>query len=236
MSVERMSRPPVLLVAAAALLVGGTLAASPSRRAPACTAAAIGALGVPDVTVTSARGVSPGPCVVLGTVHTQGFGAPDGSARFQLTLPAAWNQKFVQFGQGGFAGSLSASTNAGDPGAASAYASAVTDTGHTAGDTDARWALIAPGVPHEAKLTDYYFRAAHEVAAASKEIVRRYYGNAARRASFDGCSNGGPQAMVEATRIPHDFCRIISRHPLMDIRRTLAAPTFPQIQLALSDV
>ncbi len=236
MSVERMSRPPVLLVAAAALLVGGTLAASPAQAVPACTAAAIGALGVPDVTVTSASGVSPAPCVVLGTVHTQGFGAPDGSARFQLTLPAAWNQKFVQFGQGGFAGSLSASTNAGDPGAASAYASAVTDTGHTAGDTDARWALIAPGVPDEAKLTDYYFRAVHEVAAASKEIVRRYYGNAARRAYFDGCSNGGRQAMVEATRFPDDFDGIISGDPFMDIRSILAGANFHKIQLASSDV
>src|SRR5260221_5529759 len=236
MSVERMSRPPVLLVAAAALLGGGGLAAARAEGLPACTAAAIGALGVPDVTVTSASGVSPAPCVVLGTVHTQGFGAPDGSARFQLTLPAAWNQKFVQFGQGGFAGSLSASTNAGDPGAASAYASAVTDTGHTAGDTDAPWALIAPGGPDGAKLTDSYFRPVHEVAAASKEIVRRYYGNAARRAYFDGCSNGGRQAMVEATRFPDDFDGIISGDPFMDIRSILAGANFHKIQLASSDV
>jgi len=240
MSVAKTNRPPALLAATAALLAGGVLAASPAQAVTPCTAAAIGTLGVPDVTVTSVNATNPAACVVLGTVHTRGFGAPDGSAQFQLTLPSStvWNQKLVLFGQGGFAGTLSASTNAADPGAASAghYATAVTDTGHTASSTDARWALIAPGVPDRAKLTDYYFRAVHEVASASKEIVRRYYGNAARRAYFDGCSNGGRQAMVEATKFPDDFDGIISGDPFMDIRTILGGANFFKIQLASSDV
>ena len=240
MSVARMSRPPALLVAAVALLAGGTLAASPAQAVPACTVAAIGALGVPDVTVTAATGGGAAPCVVTGTLHTHGFGAPDGSAQFQVTLPSAavWNQKFVQFGQGGFAGTLSASTNAGDPGAASAasYASAITDTGHQAGSTDARWALIAPGVPDEAKLTDYYFRAVHQVSDAAKDLIRRYYGSPAQRAYFDGCSNGGRQAMVEATRFPDDFDGIITGDPFMDIRTILGGVNFNKIQLASADV
>ncbi len=240
MSVAKTNRPPALLAATAALLAGGVLAASPAQAVTPCTAAAIGTLGVPDVTVTSVNATNPAACVVLGTVHTRGFGAPDGSAQFQLTLPSStvWNQKLVLFGQGGFAGTLSASTNAADPGAASAghYATAVTDTGHTASSTDARWALIAPGVPDRAKLTDYYFRAVHEVASASKEIVRRYYGNAPRRAYFDGCSNGGRQAMVEATKFPDDFDGIISGDPFMDIRTILGGANFFKIQLASSDV
>jgi tannase/feruloyl esterase len=233
----KTGRPPALLAAAVALLAGGMLAA-PAHAVTPCTAAGIGALRVPDVTVTSVDASNPAACVVVGAVHTHGFGAPDGSAQFRLTLPSAWNQKFVQFGQGGFAGSLSVSANAGDPGAASAagYASAVTDTGHTAGSTDARWALIAPGVPDEARLTDYYFRAVHQVADASKEIVRRYYGNAAQRAYFDGCSNGGRQAMVEATRFPDDFDGIIAGDPFMDIRSILAGANFNKIQLASADV
>lgn len=238
MSVARMSRPPALLVAAAALLAGGTLAASPAQAVPACTVAAIGALGVPDVTVTLANGGGAAPCVVTGTLHTHGFGAPDGSAQFQVTLPSAavWNQKFVQFGQGGFAGTLSASTNAGDPGAATNYASAITDTGHSASSTDARWALIAPGVPDEAKLTDYYFRAVHQVSDAAKDLIRSYYGSPAQRAYFDGCSNGGRQAMVEATRFPDDFDGIITGDPFMDIRTILSGVNFNKIQLASADV
>jgi len=235
-----MSRPPALLVAAAALLAGGTLAASPALAVPACTVADIGALGVPDVTVTLATGGGTAPCVVTGTLHTHGFGAPDGSAQLRVTLPpaAVWNQKFVQFGQGGFAGSLSVSANAGDPGAAgtAGYASAVTDTGHQAGSTDASWALISPGVPDEAKLTDYYFRAVHQVSDAAKNLIRSYYGSAAQRAYFDGCSNGGRQAMVEATRFPDDFDGIIAGDPFMDIRSILSGASFNKIQLASADV
>ncbi|HJT05502.1 MAG TPA: tannase/feruloyl esterase family alpha/beta hydrolase [Stellaceae bacterium] len=240
MSIAKMSRPPALLVAAAALLAGGTLAATPAQAVPACTVTDIGALGVPDVTVTLATGGGAAPCVVTGTLHTHGFGAPDGSAQFRVTLPpsAAWNQKFVQFGQGGFAGSLSVSANAGDPGAATAagYASAVTDTGHQAGSTDASWALISPGVPDEAKLTDYYFRAVHQVSDAAKDLIRSYYGSPAQRAYFDGCSNGGRQAMVEATRFPDDFDGIIAGDPFMDIRSILSGASFNKIQLASPDV
>ncbi|HKW53358.1 MAG TPA: tannase/feruloyl esterase family alpha/beta hydrolase [Stellaceae bacterium] len=240
MSLARMSRPPALLVAAAALLAGGVLAAAPAQAVTVCDPTDIKALKVPDVLSIDAASVNAttGACIVTGKVKTHGFGAPDGSAQFKLTLPATWNQKFVQFGQGGFAGTLSVSANAADSGVASGagYASAVTDTGHQAGSTDARWALISPGVPDEAKLTDYYFRAVHQVAEASKELVRRYYGSPLRRAYFDGCSNGGRQAMVEATKFPDDFDGIVSGDPFMDIRSILSGASFNKIQLASADV
>src|SRR5260370_7496655 len=88
MSVAKTNRPPALLAATAALLAGGVLAASPAQAVTPCTAAAIGTLGVPDVTVTSVNATNPAACVVLGTVHTRGFRAPDGSAQFHLTLPS----------------------------------------------------------------------------------------------------------------------------------------------------
>ncbi|HEX7967797.1 MAG TPA: tannase/feruloyl esterase family alpha/beta hydrolase, partial [Stellaceae bacterium] len=167
MNIVSKMQAPALLVAGLVLVAG-----SPAH-ATDCTVSGITGLGVPDVTVGSAGTNTAGACVVVGTVTTTGFGAPDGSARFLVALPptALWNKKFVQLGQGGFAGTLSASTNAADPGAAAAqnYATAITDTGHTGSSTDASWALVSPGVPDEAKLTDYYFRAVHEVAVAAKE-------------------------------------------------------------------
>ena len=35
---------------------------------------------------------------------------------------------------------------------------------------------------------------------------------------FDGCSNGGRQALVEATRFPDDYDGIIAGDPFLDIR------------------
>jgi feruloyl esterase len=197
----------------------------------------VSGLSVPKVSVSTASLNAAGACVVVGAVVTTGFGAPDGSANFAVTLPPAalWNKKFLQFGQGGFAGSLSVASNAADPGAAAAYATAVTDTGHQAGSTDARWALIAPGVPDQAKLTDYYFRAVHEVAAAMKVLVARFYATPLERAYFDGCSNGGRQAFVEATKFPDDFDGIVAGDPFMDIRTILGGSNFDKIQLASAD-
>ncbi len=221
--------------------VAAALGASPALALPSCSVAALNALGVPKLTVTSAvpSATDPTVCVATGTVATSGFGAPDGSARFQVQLPTTnWNSKFVFFGQGGFAGSLSASTNAADPGAAAAerFATAVTDTGHQAGSTDAHWALLAPGVPDEAKITDYYFRAVHEVTIATKDLVGRFFGMAPERAYFDGCSNGGRQALVEATKFPDDFDGIIAGDPFMDIRSILSGVSFNKIQLASANV
>lgn len=239
-----MGRHPVkLLTASLALLTGGMLAdPAPAQTSTPCTQAAVAALNVSHVTILSAApdATNPTQCDVLGTVATRGFGAPPGSARFQVQLPSStvWNEKLVFFGQGGFAGSLSAATNAADPGAAAAnhYATAVTDTGHQAGSTDASWALIASGVPDEAKLTDYYFRAVHEVAVAVKELVERFYAGPLKRAYFDGCSNGGRQAFVEATKFPDDFDGIVAGDPFMDIRSILGGVNFHKIQLASANV
>jgi tannase/feruloyl esterase len=120
--------------------VAAALSATPALALPSCSVAALNALGVPNLTVTSATvSVATNVCVATGTVATSGFGAPDGLAGFQVQLPqSGWNSKFLFLGVGGFAGGLGASTNAGDPGAAAAqrFATAVTDTGHQAGSTD----------------------------------------------------------------------------------------------------
>ena len=206
-----------------------------------CSVAALSAYGVPGVTIQSATDVPASVygaefCDVVGTLTTHGEGAPDGSAGFQLWLPVQWNHKFVFWGVGGLAGSTYADFAANPVDFASAlpkgYATAITDTGHQAGNTDAAWALESTGVPNEATLTDYYHRATHEVALATKQLIKAYYAAASIEHSyFDGCSNGGRQAMVEATRYPEDFDGIIAGAPFMDIRTIIAGAKFQKVQL-----
>lgn len=226
------------------------LSSAPALALPSCSVAALNALGVPNLTVTSAApGTDPSVCVVDGSVATSGFGAPDGSALFEVRLPMTnWNGKFVFFGVGGFGGGSATSpfniaTNAADQGVAAGarYATAVTDTGHQAAaahrtSTDASWALKADGTADQAKLTDYYFRATHQVTAATKDLVGRFFGNSPKRAYFDGCSNGGRQALVEATKFPDDYDGIIAGDPFMDIRSILAGVSFNKVQLASANV
>jgi feruloyl esterase len=66
------------------------------------------------------------------------------------------------------------------------------------------------------KIVDYFYRAAHEVTVASKELVKRYYGDSIQRSYFDGCSNGGKMGLMEASRYPADYDGIISGSPWLD--------------------
>jgi feruloyl esterase len=244
MNANRKLRAGGLLLAA--LLAG---AAPASAALPKCNPTALAGLGVANVTIVSAvdvpaSGANPEVCNVLGTVRTTGFDAPDGSARFELALPSPWNGKFLFFGSGGLAGTLSPSANPIDilQAPIKGYATIVTDTGHvgeglTPSDqlgavTDARWALTAPGVPDEAKVIDYFFRATHQVSQAGKLLAQAYYQAPIGRAYFDGCSNGGRMAYMEATRFPEDFDGIIAGAPFLDMRVLLAGLRFQKTQLA----
>ena len=211
-----------------------------------CTLAAVTALGIPNMTITSVADVLPPPfpeyCQVKGFLKTTGFGAPDGSAGFEVRMPAAWNRKLVFWGVGGLAGATFADIAINGPDFAVAvgngYATAITDTGHQAGGTDASWAILAPGAPDRAKVIDYYFRATHQVTVAAKQLVNGFYtssGQHIQRAYFDGCSNGGRQAMVQATHFPHDYDGIIAGAPFLDIRVILAGIGFQKTQLESSD-
>ena len=200
----------------------------PTAHATECSTAVLTALGVPGVAIASAEakadGNGPPLCDVKGTLTTTGEGAPDGAARFEVRLPAQWNGKVLFLGVGGFGGNLYPSVTRTDLLAASAgnFATAITDTGHEGLNANASWALVKPGVADDAKLTDYYFRAVHEVAVTAKQLIQGYFGKSPAKSYFDGCSNGGRQALMEASRYPDDFDGIVAGAPFMDFKAILA--------------
>ena len=209
----------ILRIGLAALLCGalGSVAS-----AAECSASALTALGVSNVTIASATLVPAAPpnpeyCDVKGSVATSGDGSGAGSANFEAMLPANWNGKFVFHGVGGLAGRLSSSANPADQSLflARGYATSITDTGHL--ESDPTWEYGSPGVPDTPKIVDYFYRAVHDVTIASKQLVKDYYHAAAiQRSYFDGCSNGGKMGLVEATRYPSDYDGIISGSPWLD--------------------
>ena len=153
----------------------------------------------PDVTV-------PRHCEVKGVARP----TSDSEIGFMLWLPPgeSWNGKFVQRGNGGWAGSIQ-QTALVVP-LIRGYAVAATDDGHEAAGPapDARWAI-----GHPEKLIDFGYRAAHETARLSKAIVQAYYGKPQTHAYFTGCSDGGREALMEAERFPEDFDGIIAGAP-----------------------
>ena len=131
----------------------------------------------------------------------------DSDIKIEVWLPVSgWNGEFQGRGNGGFAGeidyhSLALAVHEG-------YATAGTDTGHAAAGTDARWAL-----GHPEKITDYGFRAIHEMTETAKIVIKNFYASRLQHSYFASCSNGGRQALMEAQRFPADYDGIIAGAP-----------------------
>jgi hypothetical protein len=131
----------------------------------------------------------------------------DSDVKIEVWLPVSdWNGKSQGRGNGGFAGeidyhALALAVHQG-------YATAGTDTGHAAGGTDARWAL-----GHPEKVTDFGYRAIHEMTQTAKAVIEAFYSNHLRHSYFASCSNGGRQALMEAQRFPTDYNGIIAGAP-----------------------
>lgn len=179
-------------------------------------------LKIANVTITEAQSYSPatplvipipaspfaaaGRLTVLGPIcRVRGYSAPtdDSHISFEVWMPISsrWNGKFEAVGNGGFIGQIN--YNEMNAGLKRNFAVAATDTGHTGADES--WAL-----GHPQKLIDWSYRAVHETTIASKQIVKAYYGTAAKYAYWDGCSTGGKQGLTEAQKYPEDFDGIVA--------------------------
>ena len=196
-------RPLPFLFALLTLLTSPSLVAA--REPAVCAIPELQRLAPVGVTILAAKSVAasgklPTHCLVDANVAT-----PGNVVDFRLALPASWNKKLLFNGVGGFAGSLAKLDNGLERG----YATATTDTGHKASSgTDGSWAL-----DHRPRELDYGHRGTHVSVVAAKQLTRAYYGGKLERAYFNGCSNGGRQALMEAQRYPADFDGIIAGAP-----------------------
>jgi feruloyl esterase len=131
----------------------------------------------------------------------------DSNIGIEVWIPvgAAWNGKFVQIGNGGFAGQI--------PGqlrliAGQGYAVAGTDDGHRAPGTSAAWAL-----GHPEKVVDFGWRALKETTDIAKTLIAAQKDGGLKQSYFYGCSDGGREALMEAQRFPRDFDGIVAGAP-----------------------
>ena len=136
----------------------------------------------------------------------------DSSIKIEVWMPATgkkgngWNGKLQGNGNGGFAGEIDyhrmgIAVHQG-------FATAGTNTGHNGGGTDASWAL-----GHPEKVTDFGYRGIHLMTEIAKVAIKAFYGNNPRHSYFEGCSNGGRQALMEAQRFPEDYDGILAGAP-----------------------
>lgn len=134
------------------------------------------------------------------------------AVHFEVWMPLAdWNGKFQGTGNYGYYGSIIYGSLA--AGVRRHYATSNTDMGHVATSPDpGSWALKRPDL-----VVDQGYRAQHETAVRSKELVRAFYGKAPRLSYFTGCSSGGWQGLTEAQRFPHDYDGIVAGAPAISV-------------------
>ena len=82
------------------------------------------------------------------------------------------------------------------------FVMAATDMGHSGFGAD--WGLDA------GLRADFAHRAQHITALAAKALIGQFYGQAPAFSCFNGCSDGGREAVMEALRDPQDFNGIIA--------------------------
>jgi feruloyl esterase len=185
-------------------------------------------VSIPDVEITSATltpagpagrggGTVPDHCLVRGAIDKRvGFGGKPFAIGFEMRLPVKWERRFLFQGGGGMDGTvrpaLGAASGANtNPALARAFAVVSTDAGHMGAppmpEADASFAR-----DQQARIDNAY-RSIERVTQVSKQIAMQYYGEPWRHAYFDGCSNGGRQALMAAQRYPRDFDGIVSGAP-----------------------
>ncbi len=139
-------------------------------------------------------------CYVRGTI------SPAIRYHVQLPLPGAWNGRFVQRGDGGKDGDLDFFDDRVEQG----YVVANSNTGHDNG-SEPRASFAFNNRQAE---VDFGYRAVHLLATTAKTVSRAYYGEPPRFSYFEGCSQGGRQALMEAQRFPQDFDGIVAGAPV----------------------
>lgn len=181
-----------------------------------------------DVQITEARSIAAGSftaadqapaalfrelpafCRVVGVIRP----TPDSQIGFEVWLPDQWNGRYLQAGNGGFAGSINYVGLV--PGIANGFAVASTDDGHVDGGMSAKWAF-----GHPEKLVDFGYRAVHLTNVIAKQVVQAYYRRAASHTYFSGCSDGGREGLMEAQRYFDDFDGYLVGAPGGDFTRVM---------------
>jgi len=218
--------------------VAGALALAGCARAQDVAAcSALAKTTIPGGHITSAKAVGAGALMEIGGFIPVPLPAPAALCQVQavltptpastihaevwLPLPAAWNHKLLASGNAGFGGTLGAPRLQMRVALGRGYATAGDDLGHTgegSGGEDASWALNQPEI-----IKDFGWRANHLTAAFAKTMVGAYYGAAPAHAYFQGCSDGGREALMEAQRFPDDYDGVIAGAPANAWSRLMTA-------------
>ena len=161
-----------------------------------------------DVPASSGTATSPAHpeyCDVQGMIAPQ--------THFDLQLPVStWQGRYLQNGCGGYCGTVSGQTFPScDAQLGGDFAMATDDEGHVTAAGLGGGGLFAF---NDQKLrNEYGYESEQALYEVSRQIIKDYYGVYPDESYYNGCSDGGREAMEMAERYPDDFNGIIAGAP-----------------------
>jgi feruloyl esterase len=168
------------------------------------SAVAAGAFKIPD----SEKTLSTLPAFCR--VSLQLMPTADSDIHAEVWLPTkGWNGKFMAVGSGGWGGSIAWAAMA--DALQRGYATSATDDGHTGSSAS----FI---VGHPEKFIDFAYRSEHEMTVESKVLIKAFYGREPSHSYWNGCSGGGREGLLQASRYPDEFDGVIAGDPA-NVRR-----------------
>lgn len=181
---------------------GGDGEAGPVAAAARCAAiegTEVGGATIRSAVLAAATATTPEQCVVEGRVHD--------SLNVRISLPTHWNGRLLTIGGGGWNGSIPVAAYSAS-GNREGYVIVSGDGGRQGDGLDASAFLNNPQAQQ-----DFGYLSIHTNHQIALDLVVRHYGRAPVYRYFEGCSNGGREALVQATRFPHDYDGIVVRAP-----------------------
>ena len=157
-------------------------------------------------------------CAVKGVIVPVDPAAPN--MQFEVNLPSTWNERALQFGGGGFDGSLvtglgnyALQPSSGASPLAQGFVTLGSDGGHTGGAAafDGSFGLNDEALLNYGQLS---VKKTHDVAVS---LTKARYGKAPTRFYFIGLSQGGHEALDAAARYPADFDGVIANFPAYNV-------------------
>jgi feruloyl esterase len=177
--------------------------------------------------------VVPAHCRLQATLNRrQGVNGLSYGIGLALSLPAAWNGRFLFQGGGGFNGVLADPIGAGVAGGMSAlmrgFAVVSTDSGHRSPGNNS---LDTTFMSDQQALLDFAYQSVERVTAVAKAVIAGHYAKPASRSYYVGCSTGGREAMLAAQRYPMEFDGVIAGAPNMRINYAVLGLDWINVQL-----
>src|SRR5436190_12835003 len=137
-----------------------------------------------------------------------------------------WNERYRGEGGGGYAGSISYAGLA--AGIRAGYATASTDTGHSAA-VGGTFALNPDGTLNNQLIRDFAERSLREMAVKSKSIIKAYYSKTPKYSYWKGCSTGGRQGLMAVQRFPEEYDGLVIGAPAINWDRFIPSELWPAI-------